>query len=362
MALRPLIGHRALRAGLAAAWLDDRLPASLLFQGRRGVGKQRLALWLGALMVCERVRDQRLREACGDCQHCRYASRGVHPDVHWFFPRPRVGGDPSPDDVAADLSEAIAERMEHDGLWTAPPGMDGLHVATVRALVHQSTLRPAMAKHALFVVGDAERMVSQEGADEAANAFLKLLEEPPPTSHIVMTTSEPGALLPTIRSRVVTVRVPPLSPGDVGEFLDDVAVHRRIGTTPRAESLARANGAPGDLLSGESAASNFAAARRLLEAALQPASPAGVADRMKAAARQGVSGARGSFTDTLDALTVVLSLHVRQLVAQGRHSEARRASGAMSLVEQSKLRARGNVSPQLLGASLLHGLHKALRS
>jgi len=362
MALRPLIGHRALRAGLAAAWLDDRLPASLLFQGRRGVGKQRLALWLGALMVCERVRIERLSEPCGDCQHCRYASRGVHPDVHWIFPRPRLGEDPPHDDVAADLAEAIAERMEADGLWTAAPGTSALYIATMRAVVHQATLRPAMAKHALFVVGDAERMVSQEGSDGGANAFLKLLEEPPPTSHIVITTSEPGALLPTIRSRVVTVRVPPLPRGDVEEFLDDVAVHRRIGTTPRAEALARANGAPGVLLSGESASASYAAARRLMEAAMQPATPAGAAERMKAAARQGVAGARGAFTDTLDALTVMLGLRVRQLVAEGRHPEARRAAGAMSLIEQAKLRARGNVSPQLLGASLLQGLHKALRS
>jgi DNA polymerase-3 subunit delta' len=362
MALRPLIGHRALRAGLAAAWLDGRLPASLLLQGRRGIGKQRLALWLGTLMVCERVKPDRLLDPCGNCQGCRYASRVVHPDLHWYFPRPRLTGDPSWEDVAADISEAIAERVAHDGLWSAPPGTDGLHVATVRALLHQATLRPAMAQQAVFVVGDAERMVSQEGADQAANAFLKLLEEPPPTTSIVMTTSEPGALLPTIRSRVVTVRVAPLARADVEDFLDDMAVHRRLGTTPRPEALARANGAPGELLSGESTAASFASARRLLEAALQPASPAGAAERIKAAARQGVAGARGSFTDTLDALTVLISLRVRQLVAEGQSRDARRSAAAMSLVEDAKLRARGNVSPQLLGASLLQGLHRAFRS
>jgi DNA polymerase-3 subunit delta' len=361
MALRPVIGHRALRAGLAAAWLDDRLPASLLLQGRRGVGKQRLALWLGALMVCERVRPERLVEPCGECQGCRYAARAVHPDLHWYFPRPRLTGDPSSDDVAADLSEAIAERIAHDGLWSAPPGSDGLHVATVRALLHQATLRPAMAKHALFVVGDAERMVSQEGADQAANAFLKLLEEPPPSTSIVMTTSEPGALLPTIRSRVVTVRVSTLGREEMEEFLNDVAVHRRLGTTPPSDALARANGAPGELLSGESTAASFAAARRLLDAALQPASPAGVGERLKVAARLGVAGARGSFSDTLEALSVLLGTRVRELVAAGRNRDARRTASAMSLVEGAKLRARGNVSPQLLGMSLLQGLHRALR-
>ena len=362
MAFRPLYGHRALRARLGSAWRDGRLPASLLFQGRRGVGKQRLALWLGQLMLCERVLPDGLPEPCGNCQQCRYALRGVHPDLHWFFPRPRLKeSDPSPDDVAADLAEATAERMQQDGLWSAPPGSDGLHVGTIRALLHRASKRPALAKHAVFVVGDGERMVSQEGSDQAANAFLKLLEEPSPNATLIVTSSEPGSLLPTIRSRVVSVRVPTMARSDVEDFLNDEAVQRRLGNTSRVDALARAAGAPGELLGGESTAVAFAAARRLLEAALQPASPAGVAHRMKVAARQGVSGARGNFTDALDALTVLLHARVSELVRAGREFDARRAAGAMTLIEHAKQRARGNVSPQLLGASLLHHLHEALR-
>ena len=57
------------------------------------------------------------------------------------------------------------------------------------------------------MIGDAERMVAQEGSDQAANAFLKLLEEPPADTTLILTSSEPGALLPTIRSRSVSVRV-----------------------------------------------------------------------------------------------------------------------------------------------------------
>ncbi|MES2524160.1 MAG: hypothetical protein V4617_15750 [Gemmatimonadota bacterium] len=361
MALRPLIGHHALRARLAQAWLEGRLPASLLLQGRQGVGKQRLALWLGQLMLCERVKPSALHEPCGECQQCRYSARAMHPDLHWFFPRPRLkDSDPSADDVKADLGEAIAERVEQDGLWSPSVGTDGLHIATIRALLQQATLRPAMARHAVFVVGDAERMVSQEGSDQAANAFLKLLEEPPPSTSLIITTSEPGALLPTIRSRVVTVRVPTLPQEDVETFLDDPAVQRRLGTASRRELVMRAAGAPGELLAGESTAAAFAAARRLLEAALQPANPAGTAERVKVAARQGVAGARGAFTDTLESLTILLHARTRDLVAAGHAIDARRTAGALILVENAKQRARGNVSPQLLAASLLHHLHRAL--
>lgn len=362
MAHRPLYGHHALRDRLAAAWHAGRLPASLLLVGPRGVGKQRLALWLGQLLLCERASFEALPEPCGECQQCRYAQRGQHPDLHWFFPRPRLkDSDPSADDVKLDLGEAIAERMSADGLWTPSVGTDGIYVATVRALVQQASVRPAMASRAVFVVGDAERMVSQEGSDQAANAFLKLLEEPSSSTTIIVTTSEPGALLPTIRSRVVTMRVAPVGRRDMEAFLADAAVARRLSTPSVEAAIARAGGAPGELLAGEVTAATFAAARRMLEAALQPPSANGTAERVKTAARQGVAGARGAFTDMLDALGVLLHERARHLVSTGHEADARRTATALMDVEHAKLRAQGNVSPQLLSASLLGALHRTLR-
>ncbi len=341
---------------------DGRLPASLLLQGSRGVGKQRLAIWLGQLLLCERAASGRLVDPCGECQQCRYSARLVHPDLHWFFPRPRLkDGDASHADVAADLGEAIAERLEADGLWAAPPGSDGIQVATIRALVHSASVRPAMAKRSVFIIGDAERMVAQEGADQAANALLKLLEEPPPNATLILTTSEPGALLPTIKSRVVSVRVPTVPRADLEELLQDPAVQKRLGSASRDELIARASGAPGMLFGVESTAGAYAAARKMLEAALQPSNPAGSVERIKTAARQGVAGARGAFSDMLDALTVLLHDRVKRLVAAGHESDARRAASAMLLIEDAKLRAHGNVSPQLLSASLLRSLHDTLR-
>ena len=361
MPLRPLYGHHAIRARLTAAASDGRLPASLLLQGRRGVGKQRLALWVGQYLICERATRERLPEPCGACQHCRYAERGMHPDLHWFFPRPRLkDGDPTVADVKADLGEAITERMEADGLWGPSLGTEGIYVGSVRALVNMAASRPAMATRSVFVVGDAERMVSQEGADQAANAFLKLLEEPPAGTTLILTTSEPGALLPTIKSRVVSVRVPPLTPTDLEAFLADPVVERKLARTPREELLARANGAPGVLFAGDSMSAAFANARALLEAALAPHSPDGTATRIKAAARQGVAGARGAFSDTLDALTHLLHARTQQLVVAGRDIDARRTATVLPIVEAAKTKAQNNVSPNLLTASLLRAMHQTL--
>ena len=114
-----------------------------------------------------------------------------------------------------DFADAIAERVKSSGLYAGSSGNDGVYVATVRAIVQAASVSPAMGKRKVFIVGDAEQMVPQEGSEQAANALLKLLEEPPANTFIILTSSEPGALLPTIRSRVVNIRVAPLPTRDV---------------------------------------------------------------------------------------------------------------------------------------------------
>ncbi|HMA25804.1 MAG TPA: hypothetical protein VKP00_17450, partial [Gemmatimonadaceae bacterium] len=227
MPLLPLYGHAALRKRFKNALARNTLPASLLLQGPRGVGKQQLALWLARLLLCEST--DRGAAPCGVCKPCRMASELHLPDLHWFFPRPRLKEpNPDPEDVQHDIAEGIAERLANGGVYEPPGGDEAIYVSMVRTIVHMAALAPAMGRRKVFVIGDAERMVAQEGSDQAANAFLKLLEEPPANTMIILTSSEPGALLPTIRSRVVVVRVAPLSLDDVRAFVADPTVASRL--------------------------------------------------------------------------------------------------------------------------------------
>src|SRR5262249_25106684 len=153
------------------------------------------------------------------------------------FPRPRLDSGATPKDVNNDFADAISERAQAAGLYAPSSGLDGIYVATVRAIVQMAVVSPAMGKRKEFIIGDAGQMVAQEGSDEAANALLKLLEEPPANTTMILTSSEPGALLPTIRSRVVSVRVAPLPDRDVETFLGDPTVadvvrksHARMAT------------------------------------------------------------------------------------------------------------------------------------
>ncbi len=351
MPLIPLYGHDALRARLAEQADRGALPSSLLLTGPAGVGKQRLALWLGARLLCEAA-----ERPCGTCQHCRYAAELQHPDLRWFFPRARIpnSSDIAVEEVQQEYDEAVRERVEARGLYARPDGSAGIFVYVTRLLVQLASRSPAMARRKVFVVGDAERMAPQASSQEAANAFLKLLEEPPADTTLILTSSEPGSLLPTIRSRVVTVRVAPVAEAPMRRFLTDEAGTGALPNEPVEVLLGLAGGAPGLLIGSDERAAAVERARQMLAAA-----DGGREQALRAAFTSGSARARGAFTDVLDALTVLLHERARDATARGDDAAATRAVRAVPAVEEAKRAAEGNANPQLVTARLLGALSGA---
>jgi len=168
--MRPVLasdvfGHERIRQLLQRVLAGGRLPPAMLFVGPEGVGKRTLALAAGRTLVCEDVEGRR-NGACGTCHACRRSRRGLHPDLF---------------------------EVKADGAV--------IKIDQVRTLVREINGRPFEASGRMFVVDDAHLM-----NEPAANALLKALEEPPPTSHIVLVSALPQGLLPTIRSRCQHVR------------------------------------------------------------------------------------------------------------------------------------------------------------
>jgi DNA polymerase III subunit delta' len=351
MALIPLFGHDQIRQRLLSAVERNTLPGSLLLEGPAGVGKQRLALWLGQLLLCEATGDR----PCNHCRHCRYALDLLHPDLRWFFPRPRLSdGDADADEVLSDYAEAIAERVKAGGLYERPSGSEGIFVATVRAILQVAAFTPAMARRKVIIIGDAERMVPQEGSEFAANALLKLLEEPPADTTIILTSSEPGALLPTIRSRVVALRALPLSTEIMEAFAAEPSLEAHLGRSSPA-AIRSAAGRPGALLGASGHAGAQAAAKAFLESALGNRQ-----SQLALAMSMGSSKARGFFSEMLDELTVLLHDRARFAAERSGSAEAVAAARLVEEVERTKLRASGNVNPQLLAADLAREIASAL--
>ncbi|HYB71969.1 MAG TPA: DNA polymerase III subunit delta' [Candidatus Sulfotelmatobacter sp.] len=149
-----------------------RLPHALLFSGPDGVGKRQTALELAKALNCAGPAAE--RDACDACAACRLADRGAHPDL----------------------------------LAVTPDGRS-LKIAQVREVEGHVALSAYAGRRRVAVLDAAELMTL-----EAANAFLKTLEEPPSAAVLILISSAPTGLLPTIRSRCQEVRFGPL-PEDV---------------------------------------------------------------------------------------------------------------------------------------------------
>jgi DNA polymerase-3 subunit delta' len=356
----PLFGHSELRGELLGSFRRNALPQSLLFHGAAGIGKQRLALWLAQALVCESLTEN---GPCGSCRHCRMALELTHPDIHWVFPLPRPrDSDYTPNDAKNDYTEARLERAKAGGVYPPPSGSDGIYIATTRMLLLTASITPALAKRKVIVVGDAERMVSQLGSEQAANAFLKLLEEPPNDTWIILTSSASGDLLPTIRSRVSPIRVRPLAGSEVRAVVTHEAFAKALkdaGVKASDDALVqRAFGAPGGLLDSENDASIRTRAAAVVDAAMS----ADPTRRYIVALQQGGWGARGGFSDLLDAVTAQLHESAREAVLAGDGERAVRFARAVELVEDAKETTLTNVNPSLVTADLLDRLAHSLRS
>lgn len=374
-----IFGHADVRRDLDAAIRRGDLPGSLLVHGPPGVGRQTLARWLARRLVCPRAVDG---GPCGECRDCRLALDLQHPDIHWFFPLPRPKGAASPEKLAESLEtarfEALADRRGDPLYLPDDDEPTGLYLAQVRTIRRLAANRPAMATQQVFIIGNAELLVPQEASEEAANALLKVLEEPSPATTFVLTAREPDSLLSTLRSRLLPVRLRPFDVAAITTFLQ-----QRAGVDPAtADVTARlGDGSIGRALAFLPGADGVAPARQVrdraiawVEAALDPSG----GPRYAAALAQRPGGARGTFSDTLAAVT----LWLRDLAAVAAGAEEQVADpgelqrlralaarirpdgvpGAIHLVEEARDGGRINANPQLTLTWLLNGLATQLRA
>jgi len=170
-----------------------RLPGALLFVGEEGIGKKLFALELAKALNC---RTPTTNGPCGSCSACVRISKLNVPE----------GGD------AEELKQIIWTDHPDVGMVVAPKRV--LLVTQMRQIEREANFRPYEGKARFFLIDEADKL-----NDSSANALLKVLEEPPPTSHIILITSRPAMLLETIRSRCQMIRFSPLTPAEIQQHL-----------------------------------------------------------------------------------------------------------------------------------------------
>jgi DNA polymerase III subunit delta' len=206
----PEVVHR-LREMLAR----DRFPHAVILAGPQGAGKYTLALMLARAMNCLRPQEtEGLPDFCGGCENCR-----------------KIG-------EAADLEARCAEAIEareglretdkretrilvqpHPDVLVIPPDPPQMMIKVDQVRHVNETIRykPAEGRRRIFIFSDAAFM------KEAANALLKVLEEPPDFATLFLLARNPGELLPTIRSRCVSFTLSALPLQEIEAYL---AKHR----------------------------------------------------------------------------------------------------------------------------------------
>lgn len=192
-----LLGNTQIKIILRRMLKNNRGPRSLLFAGEEGVGKRLFALELAKSFVCQNPQDF---EACDSCSSCRRA------DVFAF---------PKSDDKKEEYEKVFLS--EHPDIGTVIPYKNSILIDAVRDLEKEANFRPFEAKARFFIIDDAEKL--NAARDNAANALLKTLEEPAPTTHLFLITSRPDALLQTILSRCQTLRFAPVSATEIENHL-----------------------------------------------------------------------------------------------------------------------------------------------
>lgn len=199
MAFEAVLGQDAAIRFLRRVAAHERLPGAFLFLGPHHVGKRLTALTFAKALNCENPPPAGADgvDSCDRCPSCRKVDADLHPDI----------------------------------ITIAPDGQF-IKIDQIRAVGEQLALNPLLARKRVVIVTEAERMNPQ-----AANAFLKTLEEPPADTMLVLCVEDAAQVLPTIVSRCVPVRFQPLAPAVLRRLL---AEQEAAGTPlePGAEDFA----------------------------------------------------------------------------------------------------------------------------
>ena len=193
-----LIGNNQIKQVLRRMLQTRRVPGSLIFAGLEGVGKRQFAFGLAKSVLCLKPDDY---EACDRCSACL-----------------RVDNLELPKSLDREDNEKVFFTQHPDVGFIRQAGKF-ITVGTIRGLQSEAVLRPFEGAEnrdgaRFFIVDAADKM-----NEEAANALLKTLEEPAPTTNLILLTARPNSLLQTIKSRCQILRFAPVASKEIEDHL-----------------------------------------------------------------------------------------------------------------------------------------------
>ncbi len=226
MAWNQLINHERIKKILQHAIIENRMPGAYCFSGEEGIGKDALAIEFARTVNCYNpIINDKIIDSCGQCKSCRLFDELQHPNLLFITALPSgtaaEGRSDSPLDKLTtsqidQIKEQLSIKAENPYHQINIPKSNTIKISSIRQIKKKLTLSASHAGRRVVIISKADAMTP-----EAANAFLKTLEEPHENITIILTTSKQEALLPTIMSRCQLIRCEPLGTSEISQFLID---------------------------------------------------------------------------------------------------------------------------------------------
>ena len=179
MDFKNIIGHEEIISRFMSSIETDRVSHAYIIAGEEGSGRYTLAEAFAKTLQCEEGGS----EACGQCKSCKQAESNNHPDI-------------------ITVSHDKATVLSVDCIRTE--------------VVDTMGIKPYSSKYKIYIIRDGEMMT-----EEAENALLKTIEEPPEYGIIIIITKQLEKLLPTIQSRCVIINTKPVKEKDIRDYLSN---------------------------------------------------------------------------------------------------------------------------------------------
>lgn len=212
MGFQEFLGNSSTVTHLREAVAADRFPQSLILAGPKGAGKYTLALMLARAVNCLRpTQSNGLPDFCGVCANCERIAGSANLEE-----RVAEAVAAREDMRDADKRETRILIQTHPDVLIVPPDPPQLLIklGQVRQAIHVAYYRPPVEARRAFTIFTASAFMK-----EAANSLLKLLEEPPPHTSLILLTENPQEFLPTIRSRATVHRLGALPAAELEKML-----------------------------------------------------------------------------------------------------------------------------------------------
>ncbi len=257
MQFSKVIGQEDLKSQLVNMVTGNHLSHALLFLGKEGTGGLSLARAFAQYIVCEKVHPQAkapdifgaalldepvtgpllLTDSCGECAACKKAAGLIHPDIHFSFPViPKKSGDKTISaDYITEFRTFIADNPYGNVYdWLQFIGAENkqgnINVHECLEIIKNINLKSFESRYKVLIIWMPEAL-GNEG-----NKLLKVLEEPPPDTLILLVAENQAKILMTILSRTQLVRIPSLSSHEIQQALEEKGIEKEKATRIAAVS------------------------------------------------------------------------------------------------------------------------------